>query len=82
MLAVLIGCGLRRGEVLGLKLDGIQLREKHWVIADLIGKGGHIRTMPIPTWVKAALDAWTEASGISEGTVFRSVNSESSTIPD
>ncbi len=74
MLAMLIGCGLRRGEVLALNLDSIQLREEHWVIADLIGKGGHIRTVPIPAWVKAALDAWTEASGISEGTVFRSIN--------
>jgi integrase len=74
MLAMLIGCGLRRGEVLALNLDSIQLREEHWVIADLIGKGGHIRTVPIPVWVKAALDAWTEASGISEGTVFRSIN--------
>ena len=74
MLAVLIGCGLRRGELLTLNLNSIQLREEHWVIADLIGKGGHIRTVPIPVWVKAALDSWTEASGIIEGRVFRSIN--------
>jgi len=74
MLAMLIGCGLRRGELLALNLDSIQLREEHWVIADLVGNGGHIRTVPIPAWVKAALNAWTEASGISEGPVFRSIN--------
>ena len=74
MLAMLIGCGLRRGELLALNLDSIQLREDHWVIADLVGKGGHIRTVPIPAWVKAALNTWTEASGISEGPVFRSIN--------
>src|ERR1700730_7867773 len=74
ILAMLIGCGLRRGELLGLHAESIQLREEHWVIADLLGKAGHIRTVPIPEWVKAAVDAWKEASGISEGTLFRSIN--------
>src|SRR5438309_5902488 len=32
MLAMLIGCGLRRAELLALKLESIQLREDHWVI--------------------------------------------------
>jgi hypothetical protein len=27
----------------------------------LIGKGGHIRTVPVPQWVKAALDQDREA---------------------
>jgi integrase len=40
MVAVLIGCGLRRGELLGLTLGSIQQREEHRVIADLVGKGG------------------------------------------
>jgi integrase len=39
MIAMLIGCGLRRGELLALRVDSIQLREEHWVIADLLGKG-------------------------------------------
>jgi integrase len=56
MLAMLIGCGLRRGELLVLRIHSIQLREEHWVIADLLGKAGHIRTVPISAWVKAALD--------------------------
>jgi len=74
MLAMPVGCGLRRGELLSLNLNSIQLREEHWVIADLIGKGGHIRTVPVPVWVKTAVDAWTEASGITEGRVFRAIN--------
>ncbi len=41
------------------------------MIAD---KGGHIRMVPIPAWVKVALDTWTETSGIKEGRVFRSIN--------
>src|SRR6266540_4152608 len=67
MLAMLIGCGLRRGELLALRVDSIQLREEHWVIADLLGKAGHIRTVPIPAWVKAAIDEWKNAAGIAEG---------------
>ena len=74
MLAMLIGCGLRRGELLALRVNSIQLREEHWVIADLLGKAGHIRTVPIPAWVKAAIDEWKNAAGITDGALFRSIN--------
>lgn len=52
MLAFIVGCGLRRGELLSLNVRSIQIREEHGVVADLLGKAGHIRTIPIPTWVK------------------------------
>jgi integrase len=74
MVAMLIGCGLRRAELLALSLESIQQREEHWVIADLIGKGGHVRTVPVPTWVKDAVDAWTVAADINHGPVFRAIN--------
>ena len=74
MVAMLIGCGLRRAELLALSLESIQQREEHWVIADLVGKGGHVRTVPIPTWVKRTVDAWTAAAAISHGRVFRAIN--------
>jgi integrase len=74
MLALLIGCGLRRGELLGLRLDSIQLREDHWVIADLLGKAGHISTVPVPSWVKDAIDEWKQASGVTEGALFRPIH--------
>jgi hypothetical protein len=51
----------------------IQMRQGHWAAVDLIGKGGHIRTAPIPNWVKAALDQWTRAAGVCEGKIFRAV---------
>jgi hypothetical protein len=28
-----------------LRLESIQQREEHWVIADLLGKAGHVRTV-------------------------------------
>ena len=74
MIAVLIGCGLRRAEATQLKLEDIQLREGHWVIADLNGKGGHIRTVPMPRWVKDAVDRWVLPAGIISGPVFRAIN--------
>jgi len=50
------------------------LREDHWVIADLVGKAGHVRTVPVPLWVKKAVDTWTESAHLGEGRVFRSIN--------
>jgi integrase len=74
MLAVLAGCGLRRAEAAALKVEDLQLREGHWVFADLNGKGGHIRTVPVPDWVKTAIDQWAIPAFIISGTLFRSIN--------
>src|SRR5262245_14114801 len=72
--AMLIGCGLRPAELLSLQLESIQQRDEHWVVADLVGKGRHVRTVPIPAWVKSRVDAWTAAAGIGHGRVFRGIN--------
>ena len=74
MVAMLIGCGLRRAELLALRVESIQKREEHWVIADLVGKGGHVRTVPIPSWVKSKVDAWLTSAAITRGPVFRAIN--------
>jgi integrase len=71
LLAVLVGCGLRRREAATLAVEHIQLRDARWVIVDLIGKGGRVRTVPMPSWTKHALDAWMAGSGIGSGLVFR-----------
>jgi site-specific recombinase XerC len=73
ILALLLGCGLRRSELVGLIVEEIQIRQGHWVIVDLVGKGGHIRTIPVPQWVKCALDLWITAAGINSGRVFRAI---------
>ena len=74
ILALLIGCGLRRAELVGLGTEDFQVREEHWVIADLIGKGKHIRTVPVPAWAKRAVDKWTDAAKIDQGAIFRRVS--------
>jgi integrase len=76
ILAVLLGCGLRRAETVAIRMEDLQLREEHWVIADLIGKGRHIRTVPMPAQVNSSIDEWTAKAEIAEGNVFRRVNKQ------
>ena len=45
MIAILLGCRLRRAELATLNIEDIQIRQRHWAIVDLIGKGGYIRTV-------------------------------------
>lgn len=73
ILAVLVGCALRRRELASLTVEDIQMRENRWVIADLRGKGGRIRTVAVPVWVKNGINAWQTAAGIEEGPLFRSI---------
>jgi integrase len=74
ILAVMIGGGLRRSEIAALTFEHIQQRDGRWVIVDLVGKGNRVRTVPIPSWVKAALDEWALASVFTTGRVFRPVH--------
>jgi integrase len=73
ILALLVGCALRRHELANLYIEEIQMRENRWVIADLRGKGGRVRTVAVPVWVKQAINAWTTAAGIEEGKLLRPV---------
>ena len=58
-----------------LAVDHLQQREGQWAIANLSGKGGHVRTVPVPDWVYCELSTWMEAAGINGGRVFRRVSS-------
>jgi len=82
LLAVLIGCGLRRAEAASLSFEHIQQRDARWVLVDLIGKRDKIRSVPMPNWTKAAIDAWGGAIGIENGLVFRAVNKGDRVVGD
>jgi integrase len=56
-----------------LAVETLQQPEEHWVIADLVGKGGHVRTVPVPSWVKAALDDWLDAAEVNACPIFRAI---------
>lgn len=74
LLALLVGCGLRRSELAALDLDRIQQREGRWVVVDVEGKGNRVRSVPMPAWAKAALDGWTAAAHIEGGHLFRAIS--------
>ena len=62
LLGLMLFCGLRRSELAALTIGHLQIREGHNVIADLIGKGGRVRTIKLPVQVKRAIDEWLDAS--------------------
>ena len=78
ILAMFLGCGLRREDVAGLYWAHLQQREGRWVIADMVGKGNRVRTVPVPAPVKARIDAWAQAAHLgitcSEFPVFNPIN--------
>ena len=74
MFATLLGCGLRRSELAALTMKHVQMRDSRWCIVDLVGKHGRVRTVPMPTWSKNAIDAWTTEAGVTEGHLFRPIN--------
>src|SRR3981081_349339 len=67
LLALLLACGLRRHEDVGLRVGDLPQREENLAHVDLVGKAGHVRTVPIPNWVKEQLDEWLRAAGIARG---------------
>jgi integrase len=74
ILAMLVGCALRRQELASLDVETIQLREGRWVLADLEGKGRRVRTVAIPVWVKQGINAWMTAAGVEDGKLLRAIS--------
>src|SRR5215213_6412352 len=74
ILALLIGCGLRRNELVTLTFEHIQQRDGRWIIADLVGKGGRTRTIPMPAWAKKAVEDWAVRADLRAGRIIRAVS--------
>lgn len=81
VLAFLIGCGLRRSELVHVSFEDIRQRDGRWVILNLRGKGNRVRTVPMPSWTKVALDDWAAAAGLAAGRVLRAVNKSDRVVP-
>jgi integrase/recombinase XerD len=81
VLGLLLGAGLRRSEVAALNCDHLQYREGRWLIGDLVGKHGRIRSVPIPPWARTAVVHWKTTSAISEGALFRRVTRHGHVTP-
>jgi len=70
----MLGCGLRRNKVAGLTFEHVQQRDGRWVIVDLKGKGGRVRTVPMPGWAKVAIEQWGKAAGLSSGRMLHAIH--------
>ena len=57
-----------------LTVEDLQIRQGHWAIVDLVGKGGHVRPVPVPAWVKQAIDRWRDLAKVGAGRIFRAVS--------
>jgi len=74
LLAVLFATALRRRELVELDVTTIQERDGQWGFIGLRGKGGKVRDVSLPDWVRMALSEWLVATGIVQGRVFRSIS--------
>jgi integrase len=78
-----LSAALCAGESLAtLNVEDIQLGEGRWVIIDLRGKGGRIRTVTIPIWVKHGIDAWISAAKIEKGRLLRRLSKSGKIVGD
>jgi integrase len=82
IIALLVGRALRRQELASLNIEAIQLRDGRWVIIDLRGKGGRIRTVAVPIWVKKGIDAWMAAARIEKGRLLRPLSKSGKIVGD
>jgi site-specific recombinase XerC len=74
-LALLQGCALRRQELANLDVSRCTKADGSCPIC---GKGGRVRTVAIPLWVKHGMDAWMIAAKIEDGRLLRPLSKSGS----
>lgn len=57
LVALMVGCGLRRAEVCSLEWSDILERGGRLVV-QVRGKGERMRVVPVPSWVRAYVEEW------------------------
>lgn len=67
MLGLMIDTGLRRGEVVALQLEDVDLRDH---LLTVTGKGKKQRRVPFSTSVRVLLEEWFKIRGDEPGSVF------------
>ncbi len=73
VLALLIGCGLRREEACGLTVDQLAQYPDGWRLVNLVGKGNRVRTVSAPSWVVREVQGWLTLAGVTDGKILRRV---------
>jgi integrase len=70
LLAVLVTCALRRGELSRMNCEHLVMRDGRCVFLDFKGKGNKTRSVTVPLWVKEEIDGWLDVAGIEKGLIF------------
>ncbi len=71
IIAVLTGCGLRREEVVSIRIDDYDKESRKFLIR---GKGDKERIVPIPFYVMALVNQWLVIRGYESGALFVKVH--------
>ncbi len=74
ILALLLGCGLRRAEAASLRFDHIQQRDSRWVLVDLVGKETSCDLYQCQLGPRLRLISMRLRLNLSAGIVFRPIN--------
>lgn len=74
LLALLIGCALRRGELVNLDIEDVEFLDNRPMLIRVNRPNGRRRSVLMPAWVQEALVAWLLAAHIDEGPILRAVS--------
>ena len=70
VLALLLGCGIRRQELSALQVGQIQTRDDRTLLIDIKGKGNRLRSVSVPAWANAILNDWLHFSRTKSGPII------------
>lgn len=73
VLELLFYAGLRREEVALVRMEHVNRIEGRPALVNLYGKGGRVRTVPIPEFLLEHIQEWVDAAGITEGHICRNI---------
>ena len=60
VLALIVGCGLRRTEICNLEVDQLQEVHGRTLLVNIKGKGNKLRSVAVPDWAAQILNKWKE----------------------
>ena len=58
VLALLLGCGLRRDEAVRLTAAQCATMDGRMILQNVEGKGGRIRSVSVPSWAQTTIENW------------------------
>lgn len=74
VLALLLGCSLRRGDLADILVDHVQEQDGQCFLRIAATRGSTARIAPVAVWVKEAIDAWRTAAQVDAGRLLRVIS--------